>query len=53
MSPPKKKNNLILRLLVDYTVYISICKVIKQAEILQEASALFLSPEKLLPDSNV
>ncbi len=37
---PKKKNNLILHLLVDRTVYISICKVTKQAEILQEGFSL-------------
>ena len=37
---PQKKNNLILHLLVDYTVFISICKATKQAEILQEGLSL-------------
>ena len=40
MCLSKKKNNPILHLLVDYTVFISICKATKQAEILQESFSL-------------
>ena len=40
MCLSQKKNNPILHLLVDYTVFISICKATKQDEILQEGFSL-------------